>query len=259
MDIRLPAQLEQSFLANNPSEPDRKRWTCSTCGVMEPIAITYGSKMRYVRRSCECEKLVREEKEREEQRLAWFNWQRTRTYSWLGERGSDTALLEKTFANFDASRQQRAYEMCRLFADQPSGSLVLHGTFGTGKTHLLAAVCNALLIDKRFTSVFTTSPKLFAAIQARIAAHEGYTNIIDNAIKAPLLVLDDIDKAKHTEFREEIYFEIIDERVKAGRTTAISTNRLDALAEYVGGAVCSRLKVGQIAVEMSGDDYREQL
>jgi DNA replication protein DnaC len=78
-------------------------------------------------------------------------------------------------------------------------------------------------------------------------------------MKTNLLVIYDLDKAKHSEFREEIYFEIIDERVKAGRPIAISTNRLDAIEDYVGGAVCSRLKIGQIPVEMRGVDYRENM
>ena len=41
--------------------------------------------------------------------------------------------------------------------------------------------------------------------------------------------------------------------------TAISTNRIDELADDVGSAVCSRLKVGQIAVEMRGADDREEM
>jgi DNA replication protein DnaC len=72
-------------------------------------------------------------------------------------------------------------------------------------------------------------------------------------------VIDDVEKAKHSEFTEEVYFEIVDERTKAGRPIAISTNRLGDLEQYVGGAVCSRLSIGQIAVEMMGADYRLEL
>jgi DNA replication protein DnaC len=136
----------------------------------------------------------------------------------------------------------------------------LYGSFGTGKTHLLAAVCNAILLyAPPITSLFTTAPKLFNAIQERIQEREGYWGLIERAIATPLLVIDDIDKAKYSQFREEIYFAILDERVKARLPTAISTNRLSALTEYVGGSVCSRLKVGQVAAEMIGDDYREEM
>jgi hypothetical protein len=76
--------------------------------------------------------------------------------------------------------------------------------------------------------------------------------LLDRCVNTPLLVIDDIDKAKHTDAREEVYFTIIDARTNAALPTAISTNRIEDLADYVGGAVCSRLKVGQIAVEMTG-------
>jgi DNA replication protein DnaC len=182
------------------------------------------------------------------------------TYTWLGARWADSDLVAKTFATFQVERQARAYEAAQAFVANPEGTLVLYGTFGTGKTHLLAAICNASLHQQKPTkSLFTTSPNLFAAIQARIQAKEDYTGILTAAIQTPLLVLDDIDKAKWSEFREEVYFEMVDKRVKAGRPIAISTNKLDALAHYVGGAVCSRFKVGQIAIEMVGADFREEL
>ena len=53
-------------------------------------------------------------------------------------------------------------------------------------------------------------------------------------------MIDDIDKAKHNDFREEIYFSSIDARTNAELPTAISTNRIDDIADYVGGVVCSR-------------------
>lgn len=147
-----------------------------------------------------------------------------------------------------------------MFANDPFGVLVLHGTYGTGKTHLLAAVGNKVLRNKKpMESLFTTSPKLFGAIQDRIQRGEEYYSLIDSAVRTPLLIIDDIDKAKWTEFREEIYFSIIDDRIKDRKPIAISTNRLDELASFVGGAVCSRLKTCQIEAEMIGIDYREEI
>jgi DNA replication protein len=108
-------------------------------------------------------------------------------------------------------------------------------------------------------SLFTTAPELFAAIQQYIACNDDYYKLVERAARTQLLVIDDIDKAKHTDFREEIYFAIIDKRVNRGLPTAISTNRLDELANFVGGAVASRFQVGQIAIAMNGADYRKEL
>jgi len=79
----------------------------------------------------------------------------------------------------------------------------------------------------------------------------------DQAIGTPLLVIDDIDKARPTDFKMDTYFLILDERYKAKRPTIISTNREDSLAEYVGEAVAySRFMRKLTVIEMVGDDYR---
>lgn len=202
---------------------------------------------------------IRQERERRErqQQQALRRKRIEDAYNWLFNSRSDVILREKTFSNFDASKQPQAYQITRDFLDIMQGTFILHGTYGTGKTHLLAALCNQL-IDNGVSARFTTAPKLFAAIQKGIN-QDGYEQIILRAIGTPLLIIDDIDKAHATEFRQEIYFDILDERVKHNRPTAISTNRLDDLGEIIGGASMSRLKIGQIALKMIGEDYRETL
>ncbi len=256
-DTMNTSPLMRRFLAN-PTTQAAANWTCPTCGLIQGKRVTLMGATRYLRERCACQQREALQREQDKRRLEWMQWQRGRTFSWLGERWDDSALLEKTFANFDYGPQREAYETTRLFTQLMRGTLVLHGTYGTGKTHLLAALCNDLR-ELGKGSLFTTAPKFFSAIQSKIAIHEDYSSIITSAMKTNLLVIDDIDKAKHSEFREEIYFEIVDERVKAGRPIAISTNRLDELENYVGGAVCSRLKVGQIDIPMIGCDYRETL
>lgn len=232
-------------------------FTYQGCGMIEAGA-AFG---RVYRRSCDCEKTARERYKAWEQLEHWRIKQVKHTYAWLGERWSDEALATKTFANFKVERQPEAYEVVQDFAEMLVGTLILHGSFGTGKTHLLAALCNVLRTreHKPKASLFVTSPKLFNSIQERIGNKESYAKLIAQAISTPLLVIDDLDKAKWTEFREELYFEIIDERTKAGKPIAISTNRLADLERFVGGACASRLSIGQIEVEMTGEDYRREL
>jgi DNA replication protein DnaC len=237
--------------------PEEVVYTCEWCDTFVP-AYQLKSTGRYVRGRCICVK-EREEREREASlRLAWLADQLHYTYAWLGKHWIDLPLKEKTFETFDAKRQHDAYEMSRLFTMELEGVLILYGSYGTGKTHLLAAICNELRL-RSFSSRFTTAPKLFRAIQERIYHNEDYYELIHKASTAPLLVIDDIDKAKPSEFREEVYFEVIDERTKAGLPIAISTNRLADLSTFIGGAACSRLAMGQIAVQMNGADYRMEV
>jgi DNA replication protein DnaC len=228
--------------------------------LIEPREILIGDEVRYSPGKCPCRIAEQKRLEQAKIRAEILEAQSRNTYTWLGSKWAMTAMRQKTFENFKAERQQEGYESAMLYAANPEGTLALHGTFGTGKTHLLAAVCNKSLYNAKPTySLFTTAPMLFGAIQERIGHNEDYYPLIDRAIQTPLLVIDDVDKAKWTEFREEIYFSIVDRRVQSGRPMAISTNRLSDLASFVGGAVCSRLKIGQIDVEMAGSDYREEL
>ncbi len=230
-------------------------FTRAGCGMIEPLKLPTG---RYIRRSCPCEREAKAAAVRQAEHDTWMLQQASFTYGWLGHRWSDLSLVTKSLDNFDFDRQPDAYHLIKTFTKVLHGSLVLHGPYGTGKTHILAAICNARRENGK-KSLFCTAPSLFAAIQSCIGRNEDRYTIIDAAVRTPLLVIDDVDKAKPSEFREEIYFEILDRRTREGKPTAISTNRIAELDTYIGGACASRLMIGQIEIEMTGDDYRREM
>lgn len=257
----MPPVTRGKFRMRGFATPEEAAWSCSTCGLQQGhYSPSIG---RWMRRPCPCEmkreQLRKSEEMANEQRVVMTH----RTYKWLGPQYSDMPMALKSFDDFDVYRQPDAFAIAQSFAANPHGTLVLHGTYGTGKSHLLASLCQALrgrLIESRYTS----APKLFRALAEAMNSddpevHDRYPKIIAQATRAPLLVIDDIDAAKTTDWREERYWEIIDDRVNAGLPIAISTNRLKDLASFVGGKVASRLSVGQIAVEMVGEDYRAEL
>lgn len=230
-------------------------WTCPECGVVEPIFIVANG--RYIRRFLcphkQAEKEAQEKKQAlKEQREALEQ----RCYAWLGRPNTAliTAMKALTFENYNAALQPEAFALVQEYAQELSGNLVLHGTPGTGKTHLLAALANAVR-TRGIACRFMTALDFFEALQAV----DDSTALKEKAIKAPLLIIDDVDKAKWSEFREETYFKIINARSLCGLPTAISTNRLDALKGFIGIAADSRLAVGRIEIEMTGKDYRGEL
>ena len=252
-----PAQLLQGIARRGYETPEEAYVECETCGPIVPYHVRLTG--RWLRGTCECMIAQRRAREQAEIRMAWLREQPRRNFEWLGKQWSDIALVEKTFDNFEEGLQDSAVSSINFFLDDMYGALILHSEgFGTGKTHLLAAIVNHLRING-VESRFTTAPKLFRAIQERMDHKEEYTPLIHIACKTPLLVLDDVDKAKPSEWKQELYFEIIDERVKRGLPIALSTNRISDLAFYVGGAACSRLSISQIDVDMSGIDYRTRL
>lgn len=227
-------------------------------GFMEPVYIE--SLKLYRRAMCPCEKAAYAQyKQQEEQRekIKRVRGLKHETFSWLGGMWASPDLAEKTFANFEEERQSDAFQAAQNFVAILQGTLVLHGPYGTGKTHLLAALCNALHEQGR-SCLFTSATRFFSAVQDRVSRDESYLPLVSKAMHTPLLIWDDLDKMVPSAFRQEILFAIADARA-GKRPTAISTNKFAELESIVGGAVYSRLKIGQIEIEMVGGDYREEL
>jgi DNA replication protein DnaC len=230
-----------------------KTWTCPTCGVVPPIALSDGW---FARRLCGCERATLEVQQlrrlQEEQRQA----RRALTYTWLGRAWSEPGLASKTFATFRGERQPEAYELAQAFAADPVGTLALYGSYGTGKTHLLAAIANAVTAAGRICR-FASVVSLFDALQERIQLGQDYHELVRKAIGTPLLVLDDLDKLKPGEFREETLYKILNGRSIANLPLVLSANKApDELVRWIGEASRSRLMAGLIPVSMNGPDYR---
>jgi DNA replication protein DnaC len=205
---------------------------------------------------CACERAAFEACEREalgaEQRIARQRF----TYTWLGKAWSEPALATHTFATFRRERQPAAFDLAHAFASRPSGVLAYYGDFGTGKTHLLAAVTNAH-VEAGKACLFASVVSLFDAIGERLEHKQDYQDILRLAVHTPLLVLDDVDKLKPSEFREESLYKLLNGRCTAGLPLAISSNSTPAeLERWVGKAGRSRLMQGLIPVPMNGPDYR---
>ncbi|MBO0779362.1 MAG: ATP-binding protein [Ktedonobacteraceae bacterium] len=242
------------FLSQDPAD---KTWTCATCGEIEPFHFAPGW---YARRRCACEQ--RAEELRQRQSVArtlgqvLTEAQRAQTYRWLGASWAAHDLEEKTFANFERQRQSAAFARVRAFAFNPQGNLLLYGPYGLGKTHLLAALANLRRSAGR-PCLFASAVTLFDAIQERVSNNEDYQSLIKQALRTPLFLLDDPDKPKWSEFREEIYYQLIDGRTRKGLPLALASNCTPAeLDQYIGGAARSRLMRDLFPLQMTGRDYR---
>ena len=251
--------------------PANVLWTCVNpdsprgpqgCGPIEPLAMPTG---RWIKRSCACERLARQQQQDAEVRAAWLTHQAYRTYGgWLGERWveDDTVkeMKRKTFASYDASLFPVAVKQAQAFARDPKGNLILHGTYGVGKTHLEAAIINYLREEKHVTCLFVSALQFFLAYNDAATQFDKtrQLSLMQQIIETPVLVLDDVDKIKPTETRLEMYWLIFDARYKAKRPTVLSTNKITELGEYIGEAAVSRLQRGQVSVKMVGTDFRTE-
>jgi DNA replication protein DnaC len=228
-------------------------WTCSTCGTISPIEIRPGL---YLRRSCACEDRRREAQELHAIRLQLQEEQRAQTFAWIGQAWAEPRLDRLTFATFERARHRRAFDQAWAFAHAPQGTLALTGSYGTGKTHLLVAIANARR-EANQPCLYVSAIAFFEAIQERIQQEREYHPLLQRAAKTPLLLLDDLDKPKPSEFRESIYYFLLNQRSRAGLPTAITCNcEPQMLDRWIGSAARSRLMQGLIPVSMNGPDYR---
>ncbi len=279
---RLPERIFQR-LGGVEREEEATR-TCTRCGIIKPTRYANG----YVPGKCACLLAEVEQQRAQRERLeAWKAQQAARRkqcekcYTWLGE-WSEPSLAGKTFESFEIDLQPTGFLAAYTFAEQvkasendptlsPVGNLVLwsSSSWGTGKTHLAAAICNSLLVAN-IPCLFTTGQNLFNAFGARFDEHHGVNDLIVQAGDTHVLVIDDLDKTYMTQsgYKSTVFFNILNRRYLKHLPTIVTTNSevqvmehdIMGLSDYLGPASCSRLKEHGLQILcMEGVDYRHLL
>ncbi len=117
-----------------------------------------------------------------------------------------------------------ALSQSQTFADHPHGWLLLTGTYGCGKTHLAAAIANAV-VAAGGKALFLTVPDLLDWLRASYSGvDESYEQRFEEIRNAPLLVLDDLGTQNTTAWAQEKLFQIMDHRYVRRLPTVITTN-----------------------------------
>ncbi len=101
-----------------------------------------------------------------------------------------------------------------------------HNNFGVGKTHLQIALAKRLIKDGFNVLVVSDVTFMDELIQARMMNDEGETlnKLLHSAIHADVLVWDDIGKAKWSEAKEALYYQIINERYRKQKPIVFNSN-----------------------------------
>ena len=173
-------------------------------------------------------------------------------------------LLAKTFATFDCSRSPSAREACEIlreFADAPDGEsypwLLLRGNRGTGKTHLLAAVANALM-SRGETPLYVVVPDFLDYLREGYDAekfNENASRRMRDARDCPVLLLDDLGVEKRTLWTDEQMYRLLNHRYNEGLPTVIASN---VEMEELEPRIASRMQDSSLArmVVLAGEDQR---
>lgn len=148
---------------------------------------------------------------------------------------------------------EEAEKFAKAFPNNGKG-LIFHGTVGTGKTHLSAAIANYVIENHKVPVIF----KSYAALLDDIRRNYDDDKMeIDRICNTPLLVIDDLGQEKQTDWQEETTFKIINSRYESMSPVVVTTNQtIMGLRDNIGEAVFSRLWEMCEWIKMNGQDYR---
>ncbi len=154
----------------------------------------------------------------------------------LREASGLALLTHMTFQNFlpeglgltgeKQKNLRRAFETAQRYAENPKGWLLLKGGYGSGKTHLAAAIANARL-PKGLPALFIVVPDLLDYLRSTYSPNSevSYDERFESIRSAPLLILDDLGAQSATPWAQEKLFQLLNYRYNAQLPTVITTNK----------------------------------
>jgi len=140
---------------------------------------------------------------------------------------------DKTFDSFDlrahsldrnqAANLQRAFDLSKSYAQDPSDWLLLTGSYGCGKTHLAAAIANERVHQGK-SAIFVVVPDLLDHLRATFSpiAQTSYDKRFEEIRNAPMLVLDDLGTQSATPWAQEKLYQLFNHRYNARLPTIIT-------------------------------------
>lgn len=191
---------------------------CGKCGKPKQCRVPLhgaAKTLQVVGCCCDCtnEAYLRgkEEREREEKRLR-IEAMRT---DCIRDRGLSACCFDSAEMTDGILKCKRYAEHWKEMQEQNSG-LLLWGNTGTGKTYAAACIAN-YLIDRGTPAMVTSFPRIL---------NVGWDKqeIIDQMHYYPLVVIDDLDVERSTEYAMETVYMVIDERYKAKKPLIVTTN-----------------------------------
>jgi len=124
-----------------------------------------------------------------------------------------------------------AFQMAQRYSENPDGWLVLMGPYGSGKTHLAAAIAN-YRASQGFPVMFVVVPDMLDHLRATFSPSSdiSYDRRFEEIRTAPLLILDDLGSQAAKPWVQEKLYQLINHRYNAVLPTVItSANTLDEI------------------------------
>lgn len=145
----------------------------------------------------------------------------------------DTFNVNTTSSESEYSNLRRIFEAAINYASKPQGWFILIGDYGTGKTHLAAAIANH--VNQQSSAILVTIPDLMDYLRQTFdpSINQRFDYRFELVRDSKLLVLDDLKSDYSSSWVKEKLFQILDYRYVRNLPTVITAssdnyNNLDA-------------------------------
>lgn len=188
--------------------------------------------------------------------------------------GLGQLMKTQTFEAFDlgyyavgeaADTMRANFNTLRAYAEgfsSESGSMILYGPTGLGKTHLSTAVARRV-IERGFDVYYTTAIDMFSDFErARFCRGEERQDAgseISRYIDCDLLILDDLGTEMVNQFSTSCLYSVLNNRINLARPTIINTNlTAKEIKEKYAERITSRIFGEFQILRFIGTDVRRQ-
>jgi DNA replication protein DnaC len=233
---------------------------CHKCNTPKQCRVEFFGIVKTPMCLCKCEIEKREREEAERKRREY----EARVKELRRIAFPESAMKDWTFANDDGESSQ-IISIAKKYVEnfdkmlEDGKGLLLFGGVGNGKTFASACIANAL-IDKGYPVMMTNFARIANTVQGMF---EGRQEYYDSFNRFPLLVIDDLSAERKTEYMQEIVFNVIDSRYRAGLPTIVTSNlTAEAIknpADIAYQRIFSRLLEMCVPIEVKGEDRRRKI
>lgn len=220
------------------------------------LAVPHGHPLFSVLQKCECGRAGNPDYRASKLRQKLHAYSHCTFESWNLQRRLEQ--FEYMGLNMSADSQKKMLDIAtnraKLYADNPKGWLYIYGSYGSGKTHLAAAIGQELA-KRDYKVEYASGQELITELRSSAGKYT-LQDTMQKYIDADLLILDDMGVEELTsDFIHAQLWQIFDKRME-GLLIVTSNLDLPDLKEKVGNRIGSRLLQSH-KVYLPLSDYRK--